>query len=138
MKPITPSEWKLSGTGQCTSAQRRLLNAACGDLADQLLWHGHRMSKDSYRHLFAGVVLGAIMVPSIDMGEGPVGFVMIERSSLDMNVSQCTKAIEMAFYVGDAPHEQSLKAEPVQWCPVVLGARGIRTSDDELARRYAA
>lgn len=137
-KPIIESDWKLTGSDQCTPAQRRLMNAACRDLADQLPWHGHRMNTDSYRHLFSGVVLGALMVPSVDLGTGPVGFVMIERSSLDLNVSQATQAIEMAFYIGDDPESQGIKSKPVDWCYVVRMARGISDADDELAERYAA
>jgi len=137
-KPITERDWRLSGTEQCTPAQRRLFNSACGDLAEQLPWHGHRMTKDSYRHLFSGVVLGALMVPSVDLGTGPVGFVMIERSSLDLNVSQATQAIEMAFYVGDEPGDQNIRAPRVDWCAVVKGARGISESDERDAERYAA
>lgn len=137
MKPITPSEWQLSGNGMMSDAQRRLLNAACGDL-EQMQWHGNRLSKDDWRHFISGTVLGWRMLPGIDMGNGPRGFVMLGGSSLKLTRTQATDAITMAFYVGDDPHEQGLTCNPVEWCGVVKAARGIRDSDDELARRFAA
>ncbi|MFC4526388.1 recombination protein NinB [Dyella halodurans] len=126
---INSADWQLQGRGRMTDAQRRLLNAACGDLAKHLRWHGRRWTKDSYRHFFSGIVLGADMVPSVDMGHGPAGFVMMHRSSLEMSMSQATDAIQMAFYVGDCPDQQGLKSAPVRWCDVVCLARGISDSE---------
>ena len=48
-----------------TNDQRRLLNAACGDLASQLVWHGNRLTKDDWRHLLSGTVLGWRMMPAV-------------------------------------------------------------------------
>ena len=136
-KPITEQDWKLAGEGFMTDAQRRLLNAACGDL-EQMQWHGNRLSKDDWRHFISGTVLGWRMLPGIDLGTGPRGFVMLGGSSLKLTRSGATEAIVMAFYIGDAPKDQGLTCVPVHWCDVVMAARGIRASDDELARRFAA
>jgi hypothetical protein len=119
--------------------QRRLLNAACGDLATGIIWHGgNRLSKDDWRHFLSGTVMGWRMLPGVDMGQGAPGFVMLGGSSLSLTRSQATDAITMAFYIGDEPSAQHLSCKPVNWCDVVKLARGIRDADDELARRYAA
>lgn len=121
-----------------TAEQRRLLNAACGDLAYGLNWHGNRLTKDDWRHLIAGTVLGWRMMPGIDMGDGRPGMIMLGGSSLDLSKSECTDAITMAFHIGDHPEEQGLKSAPVKWGHIVRAARGISEDEDELAERMAA
>lgn len=106
-----------------TDAQRRLLNAACGDLAKQLRWHGFALSKDHYRHLFTGTVLGWRTLPAYDMGDGRTGVIMLGGSSLDLRKEECIEAITMAFALGDDPSSQGLAAPPVQWCEKVELAR---------------
>jgi len=118
--------------------QRRLFNAACGDLAQQIVWHGNRLSKDDWRHLISGTVLGWRMLPGIDMGTGAPGFVMLGGSSLNLRKEECTDAITMAFHIGDDPESQGLKSRRVRWCEVIQRARGISDADDALAARYAA
>lgn len=135
MKKVSPDEWKVKGWEPMSDAQRRLLNAACADLT-QMLWHGRKWDKDSYRHFLAGVILGHDMVPSVDMGNGNVGFVSMARSSLDLNKTQATAAIDMAFYIGDDPRSQNIESDPVYWGEVVRFARGITDSDEELAERF--
>ena len=137
MKPITPTDWNLQGKGRMTDGQRRLLNSACGDL-EQIEWHGNRLSKDDWRHLISGTVLGWRTLPGIDLGDGPRGLVMLGGSSLELTRSQATDAIVMAFHIGDVPGEQGLNCNPVHWSTVVRMARGIRDSDDRDAERYAA
>ena len=106
--------------------QRKLLNAACGDLASQLAWHGNKLTLDDWRHLLSGTVLGWRMMPAIDMGEGVApGFIMLGGSSMKLNTSQCAKAIEMAFAIGDHPEGQGINAKPVRWCAVVCGVRWV-------------
>lgn len=136
-KPITARDWKLAGNERCSDAQRRLLNAACGDLSAQIKWHGFRLSKDDFRHLLAGTVLKWRLMPGVDTGEGP-GFITLGGSSLDLSRTECTDAITLAFHLGDHPDEQGLKCKPVAWCDVVRGARGISEGDEELAKRFAA
>jgi hypothetical protein len=68
--------WQEEGATRMSDAQRRLLNAVCGDLAQQIKWHGFRLSKDDWRHMIAGTMLGWRMMPGIDMGEGPK-FIML-------------------------------------------------------------
>ena len=109
--------------------QRRLFNAACGDLAKHLTWHGFKLSKDDFRHLISGTVLGWRILPGIDMGEGYPGLIMLGGSSLDLRKEKCTEAIEIAFHVGDCPEEYGLNQKPVPWCDVILLARGFQPSD---------
>ena len=122
-----------------TDQQRKLFNSACGDLSRQLIWHGGiRLSKDDYRHMIAGTILGWRTMPGIDRGGGQQGWIMLGGSSLDLRKEECIDAITLAFFLGDHPEEQHLSCKPVNWCDVVRLARGIRDADDELARRYAA
>jgi hypothetical protein len=112
-----------------SDAQRRLFNAACGDLASGLVWYGFRLSKDDWRHLLSGTVLGWRMMPGINMGEGP-SLVMLGGSSLDLDKANCTKAIELAFAIGDQPWEyEPSQTKPVHWCDKVMLARGFNPGD---------
>lgn len=123
------SDWNITGESRMTDAQRRLLNAACGDLSRGLKWHGWRLSKDDYRHMLAGIQIGWRQVPGVDLGEGPRGFILLTGSSLDMTRSQATEAITMAFWLGDDPAAQGLDCSPVRWCDAVCIARGIIDSE---------
>lgn len=109
--------------------QRRTFNAACGDLAKQIVWHGNRMDKDDWRHFLSGTVLGWRMMPAYDRGEGAAGFIMLGGSSLKLSKAQCIEAITMAFHIGDDPASQNLKSEPVKWCDAVMFARGFNPRD---------
>lgn len=129
MKPKrTTEQWEEMLTEQ----QRKILNAACGDLAAQINWHGNRLSKDDFRHLIAGTVLGWRMMPAYDRGEGAPGFVMLGGSSLELTKAQCIDAITMAFHIGDEPSEQGLTSKPVRWCESVCKARWL-TDEAEAA-----
>lgn len=112
--------------------QLNTLHAACGDLAAQIEWHGQRLTKDDFRHLICGTVLGWRMMPAFDMGQGAPGFIMLGGSSLDLTKQQATDALTMAFALGDDPSSQGLKSPPVRWCRSVCGARWI-TDDEEMA-----
>jgi hypothetical protein len=108
-----------------TEQQRKILNAACGDLADQIEWHGFKLSKDDWRHMIAGTIMGWRMMPAIDKGEGAAGFIMLGGSSLKLTKEQCIDAITMAFHIGDDPSSQGLKSPPVRWCESVCKARWL-------------
>lgn len=117
----TPEAW----TEMLTEQQRKILNAACGDLSAQISWHGFRLSKDDWRHMIAGTILGWRMMPAIDKGEGNAGFIMLGGSSLDLTKDQCIDAITMAFHIGDDPSGQGLKSNPVRWSAAVCKARWL-------------
>lgn len=104
--------------------QQKLLNAACGDLGEQLpRWHGILFGKDDYRHLIAASVLGERLVPGINTGEGNPGLIRMSRSSLEFTKSEATQAIRLAFEIGDNPEDQGFDKRPVRWCEVVVKAR---------------
>lgn len=106
-----------------TEQQRKILNAACGDLAEQISWHGFKLSKDDWRHLVSGTIKGWRMMPAIDRGEGAAGFIMLGGSSMDLSKEQCIDAITQVFLIGDDPSTQGLKSKPVRWCASVCKAR---------------
>ena len=108
-----------------TTQQRKILNAACRDLSEQISWHGNRLSLDDWRHLISGTVLGWRMMPAIDMGQGNAGFIMLGGSSLRLSKEKCIDAITMAFHLGDDPSSQGLKSPPVRWCAAICKARWL-------------
>jgi hypothetical protein len=127
--PTSRAEWDIDGSGRMTDKQRKMLNACCGDLAAQVAWHGNRLSKDDWRHMIAGTMLGWRMMPAIDRGEGAAGFIMLGGSSLNLSKTQARDAITCALHIGDRPDEQSLKCKPVRWCDVVYRALGFDPKD---------
>ena len=116
-------------TEMLSTEQRKFLNAICGDLAEQVAWHGNRLTKDDWRHMIAGTVLGWRMMPGIDMGDGKPGMIMLGGSSLDLRKAECIEAITMALQIGDHPDEQGLKCKPVRWCDAVLLGLGFNPAD---------
>lgn len=113
-----------------TEKQRKVFNAACGDLANQITWHGNRLSKDDWRHFISGTVLGWRVIPGIDMGSGAPGFVMLGGSSLDLSKEKCSQALEIAFSIGDAPWEyERTQTKAVVWFDKVMLARGFNPND---------
>jgi len=123
-------EWQESGREPMSRKQQRLLNAACGDLADQLRWHGIVFSKDDFRHFLSAIALGERLVPGYNDGMGPPGLIRMARSSTELNKTQATQVINMAFDIGDNPSDQGIQARPVRWCEVVTKVRFI---SDEVA-----
>lgn len=109
--------------------QRKLLNAACGDLADQISWHGYRFDKNDWRHFISGVVRGNRQVPGWDYGEGPRGFVFMGGSSRELTKHEATQCLDMLFSLGDDPRSQGIDAEPVRWGDAVCRARMIPESE---------
>lgn len=129
MNATSPNDWKLDGPGGMTDRQRKMLNAVCGDLAAQLAWHGNRLSKDDWRHMVSGTVLGWRMMPAIDRGEGASGFIMLGGSSLKLSRSQAADAITVLLQIGDHPEDQGIKAPAVRWSDVVLLGLGFNPND---------
>jgi hypothetical protein len=117
------TDWQESGREPMSRAQQKLLNAACDDLSKQLRWRGRWMSKDSWRHFFAGTLLGHQPMPGWDYGDGRESVIYMPRSSLELSKSQATEAITMAFFLGDCPWEQDCGNVRVRWCEVIVKAR---------------
>lgn len=129
MTDIQRSQWDIDGSGKITPAQIRMFNAVCGCLADQITWHGNSMSKDDWRHMISGTMLGWRMMPGIDRGEGAPGFIMLGGSSLKLSRTLAREAITCALHIGDHPDEQGLKQEPVVWSDVIYHALGFDPRD---------
>lgn len=129
MREMKRGDWDIKGEGLMTDAQRRMLNAVAGDLAAQLQWHGNRLTKDDWRHMVAGTILGWRMMPAIDRGEGASGWIMLGGSSLKLSRSQAADAITALVQIGDHPEEQRLRARPVRWSDVVLLGMGFNPRD---------
>lgn len=122
---LTRAEWDLDGSGPMTKKQQKMLNACCGDLSAQIRWHGNKLSKDDWRHMLSGTMLGWRMMPAIDRGEGAAGFIMLGGSSLSLSKTQARDAITCALQIGDHPEDQGLQSKPVRWCDVVYLAMGF-------------
>lgn len=120
------TDWQESGTARMTREQQKLLNAACGDLAQFFpKWHGIRFGKDDYRHLICAAILGERIVPGINTGNGDPGMIRMSRSSLELTKSEATEAIRTAFDIGDHPEDQGFPATTLRWGAVVCLARYI-------------
>jgi len=125
MSAIRPEDWKERGDGMMTDKQRRMLNAICGDLAAQLSWHGQRLTKDDWRHLVAGTMIGWRTMPGIDRGEGVPGWIMLGGSSLKLTRSMACDAITVLVQIGDHPEDQGMRARAVRWSDTVLLGLGF-------------
>lgn len=121
--------WEVDGSGRMTDEQRRMLNAVCGDLAAQIVWHGFRLSKDDWRHMLSGTMLGWRMMPGIDRGEGAPGLIMLGGSSLSMSKTLARDAITQGLAIGDDPSSQNLTCNRVRWCDAVLLGLGFNPKD---------
>lgn len=129
-EPQSRADWELTGTTRMTDKQRRMLNAVCGDLGAQIIWHdGQRLSKDDWRHALSGTMLGWRMMRGIDRGEGAPGLIMLGGSSLDLTKTLAADAITCGLNIGDHPDEQGLKCKPVRWCDAVLLGLGFNPMD---------
>lgn len=126
---LARASWEIDGSGKMTDAQRRMLNAVCGDLAKYMRWHGQMLSKDDWRHLLSGTMLGWRTFPGIDRGEGAPGLIMLGGSSLDLSKTLAKDAIMVGMHIGDFPDEQGMDCAPIQWGPLVCKARWL--ADEE-------
>lgn len=123
--------WKVEGQTRRTDEQHRMLCAICDDLSGQVEWHGGRLSKDDWRHMLSGTVLGWRMLRGIDVGNGNPGFIYLGGSSKGLSKTQASDAITMAIHIGDHPDEQGLDCKPVRWSRTVLHGLGFNPNDFE-------
>lgn len=123
-------DWEDKGEGRITDAQRKMINAICGDLSAQVHWHGHRLHKDDWRHLFSGIAAGWRVMQGWDYGDGrPAGIIMLGASSLRLTRAQACDAITMAVHFGDDPESQGVRSRPVIWSDTVLLGLGFNPAD---------
>jgi len=129
MPELSGQNWNEKGDGMMTRAQQKMLNAVCADLADKVSWHGQRLTKDDWRHMVAGTMLGWRLMPAIDRGQGAPGHIMLGGSSLKLTKSLACDAITVLVQIGDHPEEQGMRARPVRWSDTVLLGLGFNPSD---------
>jgi len=129
VKPATHEPWLEMRSLE----QNDLLQPACRDLSNGLVWDGAKLSPDEWRWLICADILGQKPVRGIHGG-----IVLLGGSSRKLKKAECTDAITLAFSIGDAPWDYDLEGQKrVEWCPVIKAARGIRDSDDAMAERFA-
>lgn len=115
-----------------TPAQRRRLNAMCGDLERQILLTtrgqyqhrsvahpqegAHRLDKNSWRWMFTGTIKGWKPVPAIE-GDG---FILLGASSTTLSDREAGDVIDLMFAFGNArkvlwsdPEEAAMRAAHV-------------------------
>lgn len=120
MTAIRPEEWKQRGEGMMTPEQQRMLNTIGSDLADGLPWHGQCLTRDDWRHMVAGTMLGWRLMPAIDRGQGVPGMIMLGGSSLKLTRSMECDAITALVQIGDHPEDEGLRPKPLGWSDTVL------------------
>jgi NinB protein len=123
------TQWSQIGETRMSDAQQRMLNAVCGDLSAQMEWHNFRLSKDDWRHLLSGTVLGWRVMRGIDRGEGSRSLIMLGGSSLNLTKTMAADAITQALLIGDHPETQGLNCRSVRWSDKVLLGLGLSSKD---------
>ena len=86
IKPLTMAghRLRLSVTKETrSSAQNARMWAMLQDVADQVEWHGRRLSKEDWKHIFSASLKKQDAVPGIDGG-----FVVLGQSTSKMTVAE--------------------------------------------------
>lgn len=73
-----------------TLDQNSALQCRCRDVAQQVEWHGQKLSEDDWRHMFVAAYKGQRAVPGI---EG--GFVVLGGSSKLLSIAECAEVMTM-------------------------------------------
>lgn len=119
-----------------SSAQNDLIQPACRDLSEQLVWdhqgYAVRLSQDEWRWLGCADILGQKPVRGISGG-----IVLLGGSSRKLTKEQATDLITLLFSIGDAPWDYDLEGQKrVEWSTTIKLARGISDDDEQLAEIY--
>lgn len=77
-------------------AQNSLFWAVMTDIADQVVWHGRKLSKEDWKHVLSAAMYQQDVVPNIDGN----GFVVLGRSTSKMAVREMRDLIELAKSFG--------------------------------------
>jgi len=92
-----------------SSAQNRLMWSCLTDLANQVEWHGQRLSKDDYKVLLTAGLKKQRAVQGIDGG-----FVVLGDSTSKMTKQEMTDLITLCHAFGDE--------REVKWSPTSIGS----------------
>lgn len=111
IKPLTMAghRLRLSVTKETrSSAQNARMWAMLQDVADQVEWHGRRLSKEDWKHIFSASLKKQDAVPGIDGG-----FVVLGQSTSKMTVAEMGDLMTLMEVFG-AEHSVRFRA-PQAW-----------------------
>lgn len=77
-------------------AQNALFWAVMTDIAEQVVWHGRKLSKEDWKHVLSAALYQQDVVPNIDGN----GFVVLGKSTSKMTVREMRDLIELAQAFG--------------------------------------
>jgi len=69
--------------------------ANLSDLANQVNWHGHKLTKDEWKDVLTAALKRQKVVPGIDGG-----FVVLGYSTRNMEVAEMNELIELSYAFG--------------------------------------
>lgn len=87
-----------------TIQQNNLMWAILGELAQQVVWHGQKLTPEDWKHVFSAALNQQRVVPNIDS----TGFVVLGQSTSKMTVRQMADMIELINAFG-AEHNVNFK-----------------------------
>ena len=73
--------------------------AVMTDIAEQVVWHGRKLSKEDWKHVLSAALYQQDVVPNIDGN----GFVVLGKSTSKMTVREMRDLIELAQAFGTEP-----------------------------------
>lgn len=98
-----------------TAQQNKKLQAMCGAISEQVLWHGRKLTKNQWRWIFVATYFKHESVPNLE-GDG---FIILGQSSAGLKVKECNEVMLIAQAFGDEhgviwpDYEKSYYQEPV-------------------------
>lgn len=90
-----------------SSQQNRLLWKLLRDVADQVIWHGQRLSDQEWKDVMTAAIKRQKVVPGIDGG-----FVVLGTSTRAMKIAEMTELMELIQAFG-AEHDVKFSAHPM-------------------------
>lgn len=77
-------------------AQNSMLWACLTDIAEQVVWHGRKLSKEDWKHVLSAALYQQDVVPNLNGN----GFVVLGKSTSKMTVREMRDLIELAQAFG--------------------------------------
>ena len=78
-----------------SDAQNRLLWATLNEIADQLIWHGNKLSSEDYKNILTAALKKQRVTTGIDGG-----FVVLGASTSSMTKAEMSELQELAYSFG--------------------------------------
>ena len=78
-----------------TVAQNDLMWALLGELSQQVVWHGQKLTPDNWKDVLTAALKRQAVVPGIDGG-----FVVLGQRTSKMTVKEMNEVIELAYAFG--------------------------------------